>query len=164
MNIKATHWVAFFYFNSEIINVLIFIPILSKLLFLMIATFTERFLQYHQLWNIMGNLTEIQKLVQKQKLCMKNILVLTNRLYEVQNKIAELNLRELKENQTNSNKETDLLTSDAVCKLLNISSSTLYRMRTYNDFPSVKFKGRKNVMFNKQDIEEYMTNLKMHKP
>ena len=44
--------------------------------------------------------------------------------------------------------------------MLEISKSTLYRMRTYDNFPSVKIEGRKSVMFRKQDIDKYMDNLK----
>ena len=47
--------------------------------------------------------------------------------------------------------------------MLEISASTLYRMRTYDNFPSVKIEGRKSVMFRKQDIDEYMENLKKQK-
>jgi predicted DNA-binding transcriptional regulator AlpA len=48
--------------------------------------------------------------------------------------------------------------------MLEISQSTLYRMRMYDNFPFVKIEGRKSVMFNKKEIEDYMANLKKHKP
>jgi len=111
----------------------------------------------------MGNLTEIQKLVKRQKSYMKGLLVMTEKLFDIQNQIAELNLREIKKSQTNSNIETDLLSSGKVCKLLGISSSTLYRMRINDEFPSVKIEGRKNVMFQKSEIKKFINKTKSAK-
>ncbi len=44
--------------------------------------------------------------------------------------------------------------------MLEISTSTLYRMRKYDGFPYIKEQGRKSVMYRKKDIDEYLDNLK----
>lgn len=91
---------------------------------------------------------------------MKGILVMTEKLFEIQTQIAELTIKELKKKKKRERAPSDLLSSKDVCSMLEISASTLYRMRTYDNFPSVKIEGRKSVMFRKQDIDEYMENLK----
>jgi excisionase family DNA binding protein len=104
----------------------------------------------------MEKINEIQKLMKKEKSLKKAILTLTERLYSVQNILSDLTLKEIKKNQPKDTSKDELMTNSEVCKLLNISSSTLYRMRVYNGFPSVKIEGRKNVMYKKSDINNYM--------
>ena len=94
---------------------------------------------------------------------MKGILVMTKKLFDIQAQIAELTIKELKKEKKKEKQHSDLLSSRDVCNMLEISASTLYRMRTFDKFPSVKIEGRKNVMFRKQDIDEYMKNLKKQK-
>lgn len=108
----------------------------------------------------MEEVIDIQKLLRRQKAYMKGILVMTEKLFEIQTQIAELTIKELKKEKKRERTPSDLLSSKDVCSMLEISKSTLYRMRTYDNFPSVKIEGRKSVMFRKQDIDEYMENLK----
>lgn len=108
----------------------------------------------------MEEVIDIQKLLCRQKAYMKGILVMTEKLFEIQTQIAELTIKELKKEKKRERAPSDLLSSKDVCSMLEISASTLYRMRTYDNFPSVKIEGRKSVMFRKQDIDEYMENLK----
>lgn len=103
---------------------------------------------------------DLQKLLQKQKSYMKIILGMTEKLFKIQIQIAELTIKELKKEKKRERASSNLLSSKDVCSMLEISKSTLYRMRTYDNFPSVKIEGRKSVMFRKQDIDEYMENLK----
>lgn len=102
----------------------------------------------------------IQKLLRRQKAYMKGILVMQEKLFDIQSQIAELMLKEAKKEKKKERKPSDLLSSKDVCSMLEISKSTLYRMRMYDDFPYVKIDGRKSVVFNKKDIEEYMANQK----
>lgn len=106
---------------------------------------------------------DIQKLFRRQKAYMKGILVMTEKLFDIQAKIAELTVKELRKEKKKEKLPSDLLSSKDVCSMLEISTSTLYRMRTYDGFPSVKIEGRKSVMFRKQDIDEYMEKLKKQK-
>lgn len=108
----------------------------------------------------MGNLTEMQKLLRRQKSYMKGLLVMTEKLFDIQNQIAVLNFKEIKNNNSNCNTTVKLFTSKEVCDLLNLSQSTLYRMRMVNGFPFVKVEGRKNIMYNRQDIFEYINKNK----
>ncbi|MDR1516676.1 MAG: helix-turn-helix domain-containing protein [Dysgonamonadaceae bacterium] len=107
---------------------------------------------------------DIQKLIKRQKAYQKGILVMTEKLFDIQNQIATLTLKELNKDRKKEKPSTDLLSAKDVCSMLEISQSTLYRMRMYDGFPFVKIEGRKSVMFNKKEIEEYMANLKKHKP
>ena len=107
-----------------------------------------------------NDVIDIQKLLRRQKVYMNGILVMTKKLFEIQNQIAEITFREIRNVKQAEKTPNDLLSAREVCKMLEISSSTLYRMRTYDGFPSVKIEGRKSVMFCKKDIEEYVANLK----
>ncbi|MEA4984153.1 hypothetical protein SDC9_55998 [bioreactor metagenome] len=111
----------------------------------------------------MIEVNEIQKLIKRQKAYQKGILVMTEKLFDIQTQIATLTLKEMKKEKKIEKKSTDLLSSKDVRSMLEISASTLYRMRTYDNFPYVKIEGRKSVMFNKKDIEQYMANLKANK-
>ena len=88
---------------------------------------------------------------------------LCRKLFDIQTQIATLTLKEMKKDKKIEKNSTDLLSSKDVCSMLEISASTLYRMRMYDNFPYVKIDGRKSVMFNKKDIEEYMANQKADK-
>lgn len=108
----------------------------------------------------MKEVNDIQKLIKRQKAYQKGILVMAEKLFDIQNQIATLTLKEINKEKRVEKNSTDLLSSKDVCSMLEISASTLYRMRMYDNFPFVKIEGRKSVMFNKKDIEEYMTNQK----
>ncbi|WP_455666907.1 helix-turn-helix transcriptional regulator [Phocaeicola sp.] len=111
----------------------------------------------------MKEVNDIQKLIKRQKAYQKGILVMTEKLFDIQAQIATLTIKEIKKEKKIEKKSTDLLSSKDVCSMLKISASTLYRMRTYDNFPFVKIEGRKSVMFRRQDIDEYMENLKKQK-
>ena len=111
----------------------------------------------------MKEVNDIQKLIKRQKAYQKGILVMTEKLFDIQNQIAALTLKEMKKEKKVEKNSTDLLSSKDVRSMLEISASTLYRMRMYDNFPYVKIDGRKSVMFNKKDIEQYMANLKANK-
>lgn len=111
----------------------------------------------------MIEVNEIQKLIKRQKAYQKGILVMTEKLFDIQTQIATLTLKEMKKEKKIEKKSTDLLSSKDVRSMLEISASTLYRMRMYDNFPYVKIEGRKSVMFNKKDIEQYMANLEANK-
>lgn len=111
----------------------------------------------------MKEVNDIQKLIKRQKAYQKGILVMTEKLFDIQTQIATLTLKEMKKDKKIEKKSTDLLSSKDVRSMLEISASTLYRMRMYDNFPYVKIDGRKSVMFNKKDIEEYMANQKADK-
>lgn len=113
--------------------------------------------------SFMKEVNEIQKLIKRQKAYQKGILVMTEKLFDIQTQIATLTLKEIKKEKKIEKNSTDLLTSKDVRSMLEISASTLYRMRMYDNFPYVKPEGRKSVMFNKKDIEEYMAGLKTNK-
>lgn len=112
----------------------------------------------------MKEVNDIQKLIKRQKAYQKGILVMTEKLFDIQTQIATLTIKEMKKEKKIEKNSTNLLSLKDVCSMLEISASTLYRMRMYDGFPFVKIEGRKNVMFNKKDIEEYMVNLKKRKP
>jgi predicted DNA-binding transcriptional regulator AlpA len=111
----------------------------------------------------MKEVNEIQKLIKRQKAYQKGILVMTEKLFDIQTQIATLTLKEMKKEKKIEKNSTDLLSSKDVRSMLEISASTLYRMRMYDNFPYVKIDGRKSVMFNKKDIEEYMASQKTDK-
>lgn len=106
--------------------------------------------------DVMSNLIELKKLYKRQSAYMKTIQLMNTRLLEVQSLIAELTIKELKYLDSKSKNEAELLTSKEVCKLLNISASTLYRMRIVDELPCIKIEGRKNVMFRKSEIDNFM--------
>lgn len=96
----------------------------------------------------------IQELLKRQRSYMKVIIKMQTCLFEVQQQIAEYMVRRTK--QAKQEDKGNVLTSDKVCEMLNISKSTLYRLRRNNDLPSSKIEGRKGVFFNMKDIEEYI--------
>ncbi|MEI8272508.1 MAG: helix-turn-helix domain-containing protein [Paludibacter sp.] len=108
----------------------------------------------------MEKLNEIQKLMKREKAFKKAILVMNEKLFNIQNQISELTLKELKKIQPKETANNDMLSISEACKWLQISASTLYRMRIYDGFPSVKIEGRKNVMFKRSDINDYLNPTK----
>jgi predicted DNA-binding transcriptional regulator AlpA len=110
-----------------------------------------------------NEVNNIQKLLRRQKSYMKGILVMQEKLFDIQSQISELMVKEIKKEKKIEKSSTDLLSSKDVRSMLEISTSTLYRMRMYDNFPYVKPEGRRSVMFNKKDIEQYMANLKVNK-
>lgn len=103
-----------------------------------------------------NEVNNIQKLLRRQKAYMKGILVMQEKLFDIQSQIFELLLKEAKKEKKKERKSSDLLSSKDVCSMFEFSPSTLYRMRMYDGFPYVKVEGRRSVMFNKKDIVEYM--------
>lgn len=103
-----------------------------------------------------NKVNDIQKLLRRQKAYMKGILVMQEKLFDIQNQISEELLKEVKREKKKEKVTSDLLSAKDVCSMLEISASTLYRMRTEDDFPFIKIDGKKSIMFNKKDIEEYM--------
>lgn len=108
----------------------------------------------------MKEVNDIQKLIKRQKAYQKGILVMTEKLFDIQNQIVTLMLKETKTEKQVTKASTDLLSSKDVCSMLEISASTLYRMRKFDGFPCIKEQGRKSVMYRKKDIDEYLDNLK----
>ena len=107
----------------------------------------------------MKDVNEVHKLLSKQKKMMKSIIIMQTKLFEVQSQIMEC----LSEHNIHNHKEEsnqDILTLGQVCEILNVSKSTIHRMRKNNDLPSQKIKGRRGVYFSKKQIEEYMKNHK----
>jgi len=99
---------------------------------------------------------DVQKLLRRQKAYMKGILVMQEKLFDIQSQISELMLKEAKKEKKKERKSSDLLSSKDVCSMFEFSHSTLYRMRMYDGFPYVKVEGRRNVMFNKKDVVDFM--------
>lgn len=108
----------------------------------------------------MKEVNDIQKLIKRQKAYQKGILVMIEKLFDIQNQIAMFVLKGTKTEKTVIKSSTDLLSSKDVCSMLEISASTLYRMRKDDGFPYIKEQGRKSVMYRKKDIDEYLDNLK----
>lgn len=109
----------------------------------------------------MKGVNDIQKLLKRQKSYQKNIVVMVGKLFDIQNQIGVLTQIELNKKNEIGKGTTDLLTTRDVCNMLGVSQSTLYRMRTNDGFPFIKIEGRKGIMYNKKDIEEF---LKKQKP
>ena len=56
----------------------------------------------------------------------------------------------------------EMMTVQQTCALLDISSMTLSRWRkTKNDFPKPRMKNKKEILFSKEEIINFMEN---HKP
>lgn len=103
-----------------------------------------------------NEVNDIQKLLRRQKAYMKGILVMQEKLFDIQNQISEELIKEVKREKKKEKVTSDLLSAKDVCSMLEISASTLYRMRTEDGFPFIKIPSKKSIMFNKKDIEEYM--------
>lgn len=103
-----------------------------------------------------NEVNEVHKLLRRQKAYMKGILVMQEKLFDIQSQISELMLKEAKKEKKKERKSSDLLSSNDVCSMFEFSHSTLYRMRMYDGFPYVKVEGRRSVMFNKKDVVEFM--------
>lgn len=105
-----------------------------------------------------NEVNNIQKLLQRQKAYMKGILVMQEKLFDIQSQISELMLKEAKKEKEKKKerKSSDLLSLNDVCSMFEFSHSTLYRMRMYNGFPYVKVEGRRSLMFNRKDVIEFM--------
>ncbi|NCC99455.1 MAG: DNA-binding protein [Bacteroidia bacterium] len=104
----------------------------------------------------MKEVNDIHKLLRRQKAYMKGMLVMQEKLFDIQNQISEELLKEVKREKKKEKVTSDLLSAKDVCSMLEISASTLYRMRKEDNFPFIKIPGKKSIMFNKKDIEEYM--------
>ena len=111
----------------------------------------------------MKEVVEIQKLLRQQQSYIKAIVTLQEELLKTQALIMEEIYNNSRRDDIEEKTVTDLLSSKDVCKILGISSSTLYRLRTQNELPFVKIEGRKSIMFSKKEIEEYISNLKLER-
>ena len=104
--------------------------------------------------------SEMKELMRKQSNYQGHIIRLTENLFEVQKQIAELNYKEIRKSKAKYKKSNpDYLTSKEVCEQLNVSSTTLYRMRL-EGFPYQKIGGGKKIIFSKKEIDEYLKNKK----
>lgn len=106
----------------------------------------------------MKEVNNLSKLLGKQKAYQKGLLILTKKIFDNQNQILNILTNKIGEIQVREPNLSMLLTSKEICDELKISQSTLYRMRVEDGFPYTKIKGRKNIMFNRKDIEEYLSN------
>lgn len=97
---------------------------------------------------------DIQKLLKRQKSYMKAIIRMQVGLFEIQQQVAEYMARQTE--QARQEDKGKVLTSNQVCEMLNVSKSTLYRLRRSNALPSSKIEGRKGVFFDLEAIEEYI--------
>ena len=95
--------------------------------------------------SFMKEVNEIQKLIKRQKAYQKGILVMTEKLFDIQTQIATLTLKEIKKEKKIEKNSTDLLTSKDVRSMLEISASTLYRMRMYDNFLDFQIKSAQKV-------------------
>jgi excisionase family DNA binding protein len=103
---------------------------------------------------------EMKKLIKKQATNQRLILKFTENLFEIQKQIAELNYQEIRKNKAKDKKSnSDFLTLKEVCKLLDVSKATLYRMRL-EGFPYQKIGNGKKIIFSEKAIKEYMKNQK----
>lgn len=107
-----------------------------------------------------NKVTYIQNLLEKRKRIQKSIKVMQNRLFDVQSKIDSFIIEELSKEKDNMSKPNEYLSEIEVCQMLNISKSTLYRMRMNGEIPFIKNEGRKRVMYERKEIESYMTSHK----
>jgi len=104
--------------------------------------------------------SEMKNLMRKQANYQRLVLKFTENLFETQKQIAELNYKEIRKSKTNDKKSNpDYLTSKEVCKIFDMSSTTLYRERL-KGFPYQKIGDGKKIIFSKKEITEYLKNKK----
>lgn len=111
----------------------------------------------------MKEVSDFQKLIKRQKAYQRSILVMTAKLFEIQNQISMLTFKELNNDKENEKEESEFLSAKEVCKEYKMSQSTLYRMRVFFNFPYMKIEGRKSILYNKKDIDDYFMKLNKHK-
>lgn len=86
---------------------------------------------------------------------MKAALVINEKLSEVQQEINTLLLRQINIVVPKVSNDKDLMTEKEVCDWIGKSKATLYRMRTYYNFPHSKIPGQKSIIYSRKAIENY---------
>ena len=102
----------------------------------------------------------ISKLKKREVEYVKELNTLIKDILKVHRLIILEAVDEKLKNMQMKERKLDILTSKDVCSMLEISPSTLYRMRM-NGLPYIKEEGRKNVLFKRQDVLEYMEKNKI---
>lgn len=102
----------------------------------------------------------ISKLKKREEEYVKELNTLIKDILKVHRLIILEAVDEKLKNMQMKERKLDILTSKDVCSMLEISPSTLYRMRM-NGLPYIKEEGRKNVLFKRQDVLEYMEKNKI---
>jgi len=103
-----------------------------------------------------NSVNDIQELLKKQKAFMKNVMIMQQKLFEIQARISELTLKEIEKSKNPKSTPSNILTSKDVMSMLEISSSTLYRLQVQSKLPSKKIEGRKAVYFDRKDVMDYL--------
>ena len=104
----------------------------------------------------MDSKEELKALLKKQKSLIKTSAIVSQRLSEVQLKINELLIKQIEFKSKEVAIENDIMTEDEVCKFIGKSKATLYRMRTYHNFPHSKIPGQKAILYSRKDIMQYI--------
>ena len=99
---------------------------------------------------------ELKQLFSRQRKLMKAALVINEKLSEIQQKINSLMLRQINSSAPKTSSDKDLMTEKEVCNWIGKSKATLYRMRTYHNFPHSKIPGQKAIIYSCKDIEAYI--------
>lgn len=101
-------------------------------------------------------LKELKQLFTRQRKLMKAALVINEKLAEVQLAINILMLRQISSSTPKVSSDKDLMTEKEVCDWIGKSKATLYRMRTYHNFPHSKIPGQKAIFYSHKAIEAYI--------
>jgi predicted DNA-binding transcriptional regulator AlpA len=108
---------------------------------------------------------ELKKLFSRQRRLMKAALVINEKLSEIQQMINTLMLSKISSVTQIEIVDNDLMTEKEVCDWISKSKATLYRMRTYHNFPHSKIPGQKAIIYSRKAIEAYIkeNNIYRHK-
>lgn len=98
---------------------------------------------------------ELKQLFSRQRKLMRAALVINEKLSEIQQEINTLMLRQITSSAPKASSEKDLMTEKEVCNWIGKSKATLYRMRTYHNFPHTKIPGQKSIIYSRKAIEAY---------
>lgn len=98
---------------------------------------------------------ELKQLFSRQRKLMRAALVINEKLSEIQQEINSLMLRQINTSTPKTSTAKDLMTEKEVCDWIGKSKATLYRMRTYHNFPHSKIPGQKAIIYSRQAIEVY---------
>ena len=99
---------------------------------------------------------ELKQLFSRQRKLMRAALVINEKLSEIQQEINSLMLRQINTSTPKTSSAKDLMTEKEVCDWIGKSIATLYRMRTYHNFPHSKIPGQKAIIYSRKDIEAYI--------
>jgi predicted DNA-binding transcriptional regulator AlpA len=103
----------------------------------------------------MDSAKQLKALFDKQRKLMKTALFVNQKICEVQQKINTLILKKMNATSSTGANEKDLMTEKEVCDWIGKSKATLYRMRTYYNFPHTKIEGQKAIIYSRKAIESY---------